>query len=134
MFDLSVIGEKRLQRKLASMEKRVAHKVVKDSLREAMEPVKDLAKRRAPADRGLMRRSIRTAARANKRGATALVRTGTRKQLKIPADSRYYYPAAIEYGTRTQPARSFLRAALGRLKNAVLRSVGDKIRRRLEST
>jgi hypothetical protein len=40
------------------------------------------------------------------------VRTGTRRQLKIEPDNDYYYPAAHEYGSKNQPARSFMRSAL----------------------
>jgi len=133
MFDLTIIGDKALERKLNAMDKKVAARNLKDALKESMEPVRDLSRRLAPTDSGLMKRSIRIGTRSNRRGIAVFVRTGTRKQLKIPADAKYYYPAAIEYGTRTMPPRPFLRRALARLKNAVINRVGDAIRRKLES-
>ncbi len=132
MFDLTVLGDKKLQRKLNKLEKKLGSKVMRSSLKTAMEPVRDLAKRRAPVDTGLMQRSIRIGTKSNRNGVSAMVRTGTRKQLKIPEDDKYYYPAAIEYGSRLQPARSFLRASLGRLKGTVLKITGREIAKHLE--
>lgn len=134
MFDISLTGDKRTARKLKKMDKKLARKIMRQALKDAMEPVKVLAKNRAPVDTGLLRRSIRTAASVNQKRAAAFVRTGTRKQLRIPLDADYYYPAGIEYGTRKTPARSFLRSALGNLRHSVLRKVGENIRRLLETT
>ncbi len=134
MFDISLVGDKKTARKLKKMDAKIARKVMREALKDAMEPVKDLAKSRAPVDQGLLRKSIRTAASVNAKRAAAFVRTGTRKQLRIPLDAKYYYPAAIEYGTRKRGARSFLRSALGALRGQVLRKTGDNIRRLLEST
>ncbi len=135
MFDISVLGDKELQAKLLKMEKRVGAKIMKQSLKSAMEPVKNLAKIRAPQKSGRLRKSIRIGTKSNRRGVSALLRTGTRKQLKIPADAKYYYPAAIEYGAagRHLPERSFLRSSLHDRKGQVIGSVARHIRNNLES-
>lgn len=131
MFDISIIGEKKLQKKLSKMEKKIQSKVMKASMKEAMKPVQELAKQRAPHATGLLKRSIRIGIKSNRKGLTAMVRTGTRKQLKIPANAKYYYPAALEYGTRHIPARSFLRSSLFSKKEVVIKKFGFELNRLL---
>ena len=132
MFDISVLGDKKLQKKLSDLDKKVGSKVMKDAMRQSMSTVKDLAKQRAPVVTGMLRKSIRIGVKSNRKGVSAMVRTGTRKQLKISPDNPFYYPAAHEYGTRYMPARSFLRSSLGDRKNMVLSSLSGNIRRILE--
>ncbi len=115
-----MIGDKKLQKKLDKMDRKLRSKAMKASMKTAMEPVKELAKQRAPRERGLLVRSIRVATKMNRKGVSAMVRTGTRRQLKIAPGDNYYYPAAHEYGTRFMPAKSYLRASLGARKSTVL--------------
>lgn len=130
MFDISLIGDKALQRKFNAMGRKTQATELKAIFKEAMEPVKVLAKSRAPVDLGVLKKSIRTSVRASQRsGVTAQVRTGTRKQLRIPADATGYYPAAHEYGTRFIPAQSFLRSALSDRKDQVLSLISRGIAR-----
>lgn len=131
MFNLKIKGGKRLARKIEKLEKKVGNKVMRDSVKESMEPVAAEAKRLAPIRSGRLRRSIRVASSSRRGKINGLVRTGTRKQLKIPASDPYYYPAAHEYGTRKMPARSFLRAALGNKRRAVIKSLSSIIQRNL---
>ncbi len=134
MFDLKMLGQKDLERKLGKMDSKLQSKVMKEAMKTSMQPVQALAKQRAPHDRGLLRKSIRIAVSSKRSGVSAMVRTGTKKQLKIPMNEKYYYPTAHEYGTRYMPARSFLRSSLNDLKETVLGSVASHVRRLLEST
>ncbi len=127
MFDISVLGDKKLQKKLDKMDKKLRSKTMKASMKTAMEPVKELAKQRAPRDRGLLQRSIRIGTKMNRKGVSAMVRTGTRRQLKIDPSDKFYYPAAIEYGSRFMPARSFLRSALSTRREKVLNIFGREL-------
>lgn len=133
-LDLRLIGNKRLEKKLANLERKIGKKVMRDSAIEAMEPVKDLAKARCPVDTGRLKNSIKVVAYSGDRGRiqSAQVRTGTRKQLRIKANAKYYYPAAIEYGTRKRAARSFLRSALGDLRTSVIKNLSVNVARRLK--
>jgi HK97 gp10 family phage protein len=132
MFDISVIGNKKLEKKLSKMEKKVQSKLMKKAMKDAMKPVQELAKQRAPVLDGLLRRSIRLGVKTSRRtGISVMLRTGTRKQLKIPADAKYYYPAAHEYGTRHMPARSFLRSSLDTKKEIVLKKFSTELNKLL---
>lgn len=132
MFDISVIGDKKLQKKLDKLDKKLQKKAIREAMKDAMEPVKALAKQRAPQDKGLLVRSIRIGMKTSRKGISAMVRTGTRKQLKIPADSKYYYPAALEYGSRYIKQQSFLRSSLGSKKETVLSKFSRNLRGILE--
>ena len=74
-----------------------------------------------------------------RRGETSLVvRTGTRAEMGIPADSPYYYPAHVEYGhaspgrggsgEKTTPPHPFMRPAYDGAKNYA-KSVAERIMR-----
>ena len=124
LISLRLLGAKKLEKKLNKLENKVKSKAMRDAAKTAMAPVAILAKSRVPVDTGRLQRSIKVATFSAKRGDIigAQVRTGTRKQLRIPEKSEYYYPAAIEYGTSTRGERSFLRSAMGDKKSAVIAS------------
>ncbi len=132
MFSLSIKGSKKLNKKLNNMKLGVARKIVRPALHSALVPVVQTAKALAPVESGRLKKTIKSFVKSSRRrGAIGQVRTGTRRQLRIPPDSKYYYPAAIEYGTRHMAARSFLRSALGRQKNRALKILGREIDQRL---
>ncbi len=133
LVSITIEGGKKLDKKLNAMDRRVATKVLKKSFKAAMEPVKAEAKRLVPVDTGALRRSIRIATYKGKDYVGAVVRTGTRKQLKIPANAKSYYPAFIEYGSQGERARPYLRSALFKKRKVVLNRVSDDIRKALET-
>ncbi len=122
LFDMRLLGAKKLEKKLTKLGKRIGKKVIKEAAKKALAPVQKLAKSRAPIDTGRLQKSIKIAVYSAKRGDIfgAQVRTGTRKQLRIPPKAKYYYPAAIEYGTGSRAPRSFLRSAMGDMRRQVI--------------
>jgi len=122
-FDISILGDRQLQKKLSSLRKIVQKPIVRDAMKDAMKPVEDMARRNAPVKTGRLQKSIKVVSYTAKRGIIgAAVRSGTRRQLRIDPSDPYYYPAALEYGapSRGIPARSFMRSALFAQKNRVL--------------
>ncbi|MCP4230781.1 MAG: hypothetical protein GY771_11645, partial [bacterium] len=106
-------GDRELKAKLESMTKGIQNKAMRAALRKGMEPVASLAKQRAPVRTGRLQKSIKVASYRGKRGVLgAVVRTGTRRQLRITPENPYYYPSALEYGTKKRQGRSFLRSSL----------------------
>lgn len=126
-MDISILGDKKLQRKLKRMDTQLQKKIVRKSMQDAMKPVKSAAKAYAPVDRGLLKRSIRTKSKSKRGTIRVSITTGTRDQLGIPATAKGYYPAAIEYGTRKQPAKPYMRRALTNKKTTILDDVKDGI-------
>ena len=126
-----VKGAAQLKAKLDNMSRRVSGKLMTEAVKTAMEPVKNLAISRAPVDSGLLRRSIKIGVAKSRYLKGAVVRTGTRRQLNIPDDAKYYYPAALEYGTKHIVARSFLRSSLADRKSQALNILEREINRLL---
>lgn len=112
-LDISVLGSTELERqfkKLASSEQR---KVARRALRKAARPIQAAAKSLAPKDLGNMARTIKIrAVRRSRKHVGVIVRTGTRDDLGISDDNKWYYPAHVELGTQHLPARPFMRPAL----------------------
>lgn len=128
----NVKGGEKLEKRLMKMDRRMAGRALKQGMKTAMEPVKQLAIARAPVDTGRMKKSIRIAVFSKRNFAGAKVQTGTRKQLKIAPDAKHYYPAYVEYGYRKRNARPFLRSAFFDRKQVVLDRVVDDITKELE--
>ena len=106
-------GDRQLKAKLESMSKGLQNKAMRAALRKGIEPVAVLARQRSPVRTGRLQKSIKVASYRGKRGVIgASVRTGTRRQLRITPEDPYYYPAALEYGTKARQGRSFMRSAL----------------------
>ena len=133
LVSYTIEGGKKLDKKLKAMDRRLAGKALKTGMKAAMEPVKTEAKRRAPRDTGALIRSIRIGVYSGRDYAGAVVKTGTRKQLKIPSDAKSYYPAFIEYGSQSVRARPFLRSAFASKKKVVLNRVIKDIKRAIET-
>ena len=119
-IDISFIGDAKLQRKLKQIALQAQRKIVRAALRKSMKQVKDRAKSLVPVDSGKLRDSIHQKSRTKRGISRAFVATGTRDQLGIPSDAKGFYPAVIEYGTRTRAPRSFLRRALQEKRSDVL--------------
>ena len=119
-IDITFLGDAELQRKLKRIAFQAQRKIVRAALRKSMKQVKDRAQALVPVDSGLLRNSIHQKSRTKRGISRAYVATGTREQLGIPSDAKAYYPAVIEYGTRTRAPKSYLRRALQEKKSAVI--------------
>ena len=119
-IDITFLGDAELQRKLKRIAFQAQRKIVRAALRKSMKQVKDRAQALVPVDSGLLRNSIHQKSRTKRGISRAYVATGTREQLGIPPAAKGYYPAFIEYGTRTRAPKSYLRRALQEKKSAVI--------------
>ena len=134
LFNLKIKGAKKLEKKFKRMERKTANKFMLASMKDAMQQVVPAAQSRVPVDTGLTKKHIKVATKNSlKKGLMAMVRTGTRRQMKIPKGAKYYYPAGLEYGTRRTKARSFLRTALGSLKTRVITDFGNNLDKSLRN-
>jgi len=113
--DISLIGNKQMQRKLRRLGKLIQKKIVKKALREGARPVLKSAQANAPVDTGLLKRSLKLRVLKTKRGGDVFgvgVMTGSRDQLDIAPDDPYYSPTAVEFGHGEVPAQPFMRPAM----------------------
>ena len=126
-IDISIVGDKKLQRKLSRIALAAQRKIVRQSINRAMLPVRDRARQYVPVDTGRLKASIKRVSRTRRGVSASRIITGGKAELGIPVNAKGYYPAAIEYGSRHQPAQSFLRRAMTELKNSTLRKTGEFI-------
>lgn len=126
-IDISFLGDAELQRKLKRIALQAQRKVVRAALRKSMKQVKERAQALVPVDSGRLRDSIHQKSRTKRGISRAFVATGTRQELGIPSDAKGFYPAVIEYGTRTRSPQSYLRRALQEKRSAVLSKAASDI-------
>ena len=128
-IDIRVLGDKKLQKQLNKLDPKLRKKALQSAMRIAMKPVLLAAKSSAPVDSGLLRRFLRIKnLKANKKSIGVIVKYGTRKALKIDPNDPYYYPAALEYGTKTVKGRPILRNALNDNKEQVLNILAKELK------
>lgn len=125
MIDISMLGDKKLQRQLSKLPARVEKRIVRKALRAAARPVLRAAKQKCPVDTGALKKGLKIRARKRSRKSFGVdVSTPTREKLGIASDSKWYYPALVEYGYVrkgiTYAARSFLRSAKDATRSAAL--------------
>ena len=113
-FDISILGDKELSRKLDALPKNVQRKLLGRALKLGGKLLKPKVVAAVPVDTGLLKQMMQKqnfkAVKANRRGD---IRIGmpmpTREQMGIGPDEKYYYPAHVEYGHGNVPAKSYIR-------------------------
>src|SRR5689334_6562106 len=104
---LSIKGLGDLQKRLRSLEPRVARKVITQSLREGAKIVAAEARRLVPVDTGQLKKSIKVrTGKARKGRKSVIVMTGNQNLFK----GQQFYAGFVEYGHRVGKASSGARA------------------------
>ena len=114
-----VTGIKEVDAQLKKFPGTVQKKLTRKAMRKAAKHVVTAAKAMAPKDSGRLGQSIKVRGlkRSRKTAHIVGVRIVTGKDL---FKGEYYYGGFVEYGTRYQPARSFLRRAAHQQEDVVL--------------
>lgn len=133
-FDISILGDKDLDRKFAQATAKLQKKVLRPAMRKGARPILQDAKVGAPVRLGRMKKTLKIRAMKRSRNRIGvMIQTGTRAQLGIDANDPYYYPMAVETGTRRMAARPFMRPALKKNKAKTMGILSREIRRGLQS-
>jgi HK97 gp10 family phage protein len=148
--DISLLGDRKLERMLKRLQPNVQKKVVRKATREGAKTIAAEAKRNAPVQfggamrnkqtgrfetsqyqpggqvgkPGELRRGIKVRAIPGLGNIGHYARTGTREEMGISESSKWYYPAHVEFGHTsrgtTVPANPFLRNAADSKASSVL--------------
>lgn len=133
-FDISLLGDKELQRQFQQLPLVVQRKLLRQSFRAALRPVLAAARARAPKVTGRMARTLRLRAMKRRRGQLGLmIISGTREALGIPPDSRSYYPAHVELGTSQMPAEPYLRPSFDSQRESMVQTLARGIEEAMRS-
>lgn len=132
-FDVSILGDAALTKVFQGLERKVAGKVLRPALRVAAKRIRDVARANAaPGLTGATSEHIRVKGSSKKGRLAVQVVTGSREDMGIPPEAKYYYPSAVELGTEHMEAQPFLRPALDANRAAALGMIRSEAWRRLE--
>lgn len=97
---IEVLGSKELSEAFGKLDRKAQEKLIFPGLERGAQVVLMYARQKAPVRTGKLRNTMFTkkGRKSRKKGIAWLVSTGTREQLGIDADDKYYYPAVVEYG------------------------------------
>lgn len=131
-LDISMLGDKKLQRKLKRIDISLQRRGLRMAMRKGMTLVKNRARQLAPYKTGALKKSIKVKQRSRRGISSTRVVTGTRAELNIDPGEKYYYPAVLEYGGRQVPAKSFMRAALAQEQVGVIKTAAIELDRHIK--
>lgn len=101
VVDISLIGDKELERKLRKLPPKVQKQVVRPALVKVAKRARDDITAAMPVDTGKLKSlgmKVVPIKRSRSGGIGRLVQTPTKEELGIPNDSKSYYPAHVELG------------------------------------
>jgi len=115
LFDISMLGDKELEKKLGRLEDKVQTKIMRGAMRKTMTVIKKRVVAAVPVATGKLKaamkaQKIKSSKRSRKnKNIRISLPFPTRAELGIPADAKHYYPAAVEYGHGSVPPHSYIR-------------------------
>lgn len=121
-----LFGAKELLAKLNRLEKKVRNKLMRRAIRNGIKIAHQTILGITPVLTGKLRQSlkVRKVPGKTRRGVIRIgVQTGSREELGIPANAKYYYPAAVEFGHPKAPPHSYMRRGMKLSQKRVIRQV-----------
>lgn len=138
-FDMTIKGADELDRKLSQMEPKIAKKHMAKALRAGAKLVLQATRARVPVLTGALKQSLAVRVGKRKRGRkeqSIQVLIDTKKVPELVTigkdGKRYFYPAAIEYGTRRMAAKPFMRPAFDASKMEALNATMIALRNAID--
>ncbi len=142
---IEVTGLQAIERLFNSIGKTAANKIIRTALRYGSKSILNTTRGLAPVDTGLMKKSLGIIALKRKRGrvgfrvgfknAEQLVTYSKRKKKNKSGkevNQRYFYPFAVEYGTKKNPPHPFMRPAYEQNKEYAIRDIHETFKIELE--
>ena len=136
-FDIRLLGDEKLTKAFAALERVDQRKVMRKAHRAAFKPVLAAAKTYAPVGKtGKLKRFIKLRALKRSRVRTGVfVRTGTRSEMGLPTgDDDPYYPAHVALGQFNVAPVPFMRRAFDNNKDRVWRKFHVMLWRGIKTT
>lgn len=135
MIQATLLNQKDLEREWNALPDKIRTKALRQAIRDKGKEIFDDAKANARETTPRLARTMKLRALKSKtRGVVGIrILTGTREELGIPASDRYYWPAAIELGTRFIEPRAFMRRAIKKHEATTLTDLQQFMRQRIET-
>lgn len=141
VVDISMVGDKEVERMFAQLPDASQKKVVRPAFRKSAKRTKarivtNLSGHPVTPQSGkLLAAMKRVKIRAMKRSRArvgVVVPLPTREEVGISPEDKHYYPAAVEYGHSRAPAKRFIRNAVNDHEADELRMIGTDIGKGIE--
>jgi HK97 gp10 family phage protein len=138
--DISILGDKLLEKKLSGLADKGQRKVVRAAMRKAAtrarKRIVQNIQREGLAKTGTMMQAFKKTKIKSASNNRNMIRIGpelpTRAALGIDADAKGYYPIALEYGYARRPATPFIRPAIDNHKDEEFKIIGRDIGKGIE--
>lgn len=138
VFDITVLGDKKLQGKLDALPRTVQRKLIGRAIKKAgTEVLKPRVLDRVPVDTGALKTAMarqKFKAVKGRRGQLKIAMPlPTREQLDIAPGAKWYYPAHVEYGHGNVPPQSYIRAPVDENASRFFSVAGSQLGREIET-
>lgn len=139
--DITVFGDRELERKLAKLEKTVQKKLIRRVFRKHGEVLRArivgfLSGDPVEPRTGRLRAAMQAAPIRSSSESRQLIRIGivwpTRAEFGIDPDDPVFYPAVVEYGHGTVPARPYMRPAIDNYAKFDMHRIRRRLARELK--
>lgn len=135
IVDIKMLGDKELERQLAKLPEASQKKPVRSAMRGSNNRLKKAIVAAAPVATGKLKAAlVATKVKSGRRSRSYLQSIWPlprRELLGIPQDTtekkQGYYPTAVEYGTKTCPPQSYVRATVNAMHDAEVAKISDDI-------
>lgn len=144
-IDISVLGDKKLEKMLAKLEPKVQKRVMRKTLRAStkrlkVEVIKNLSgdpvhilDKRGTGGWAAQQKKVPVKALKRSRGRMGYTLPfPTREALGISPEDKFFYPAAVEYGHPRAPAKAPIRSAVNSRSAVELSIIAREIGRGIE--
>lgn len=132
-FSVQFEGMEKLSARFNSLNKKMQSKILSPALKEGAKVISSKSKSEAPVGlTGDLRKTIHVRrGNRSRRRIEWHVRSGTRAKLKIPVNSKWYYPAHVEYGTENSNGIHYMRKGLVKGRGEANLAIAIRARYRL---
>lgn len=133
-FTVKTKGFRECERKLSQLAEVTGRNVLRRVAKGALEPMADIAARKAPEERGILAFSIAVSEGRTRRARTNFQRIRGIQMAMGPATGlgATYYAAHVEFGTIDTPAQPYMRPAWDTGKMNALDYVQDNLAREVD--
>ncbi len=145
-IDISMLGDKELSKAFKKLPEKMQKKALLDATKDVAGIVAMSAKLKIPSQPegpkqkrrpGSMhlKDTLKVVKIKGKQGRYQIgwnVVTGTREELGIDPKAKYYYPAAVELGSKNRPPHSFLRSTIAEKTEGGIKYIASKLRKFIE--
>ncbi len=131
MEELQIKGLKELDARLKKLPDVVQRRILGAATAAAARVVQKSAKSQAPAKTGRLKKNIVVRTKRTRTGTVSRVTLRTKGKGTDPKNA--YYGRFVEFGTKKQAARPFLRPAFDSNVNQAIQTMRKKIAQRLEA-